>query len=85
MCWPNLDCAGIAAVHCGQFLVKPITAGILPHVRLLLDRHCCSAPGILIFLRHYFCKLLFWVMSWERPSMGSSGVNLGYGPLYRLG
>lgn len=55
---------GFAAVFCGQFLVKADTS----------TRHATwadyfwtgivvCAPGIFIFMRHHFCKLLFWVMT----------------------
>jgi hypothetical protein len=55
---------GLAAIYCGQFLVKTdgsrksntwsdyFWTGIV-----------ACAPGVFIFLRHHFCKLLFWVMS----------------------
>lgn len=55
---------GLAAIYCGQFLVKT-DAG--RHTNAWSDYFwtgiVASAPGILIFMRHYFCKLLFWVMT----------------------
>jgi hypothetical protein len=55
---------GIAAIYCGQFLVK---ADANRHGATWADYFwtgvVASAPGIFIFMRHYFCKTLFWVMT----------------------
>jgi len=55
---------GIAAIYCGQFLIKTDNSR---HGTGWSDYFwtgiVASAPGILIFMRHYFCKLLFWVMT----------------------
>jgi len=55
---------GFAAVYCGQFLVKadPEHPGITWADYFWTGIVVC-APGILIFLRHYFCKILFYVMT----------------------
>lgn len=55
---------GFAAVYAGQFLVKydkdhPGTTV----ADYLWTGFVVCAPGIFIFMRHYFCKLLFWVLT----------------------
>lgn len=55
---------GIAAVYCGWFLVKTdaerqgVTWGDYFWTGVVV-----CAPGILIFLRHYLCKVMFWIAS----------------------
>jgi hypothetical protein len=55
---------GLAAVYCGQFIVK---ANNQSHSVTWSDYFWTGvvvcAPGIFIFMRHYFCKTLFWVMT----------------------
>lgn len=55
---------GIAAIVCGQFLVKadPKHPGVTWTDYLWTGAVVCI-PGVLIFMRHYFCKLMFWVMT----------------------
>lgn len=55
---------GLAAIYCGQFLVKadPQHPGTTWADYFWTGMVAC-APGILIFMRHYFCKFLFWVMT----------------------
>jgi len=55
---------GFAAIYCGQFLIKtdPQHPGTTWADYFWTGIVAC-APGILIFMRHYFCKLLFWVMT----------------------
>ena len=55
---------GVIAVYAGQFLIKADSnqKGIAIADYLWTGFVVC-APGILIFLRHFFCKLLFWVLT----------------------
>jgi hypothetical protein len=55
---------GMAAIYCGQFLIKadPKHPGNSMSDYLWTGIVVC-APGILIFMRHYFCKVMFWVMT----------------------
>lgn len=55
---------GFAAVYCGQFLVKtdPNHPGVTWADYFWTGVVVC-APGILIFMRHVFCKVLFWAMT----------------------
>jgi ribosomal protein L40E len=55
---------GFAAVYSGWFLVKtdPKHPGTTWADYFWTGIVVC-APGVLIIIRHYFCKLLFWVMT----------------------
>jgi len=55
---------GFAAVYCGQFLIKtdPNHPGTTWADYFWTGVVVC-APGILIFMRHVFCKILFWAMT----------------------
>ncbi|MEP6755085.1 MAG: zinc ribbon domain-containing protein, partial [Chthonomonadales bacterium] len=55
---------GFAAVYAGQFLIKydPAHPGNTAADYLWTGFVVCG-PGIFIFMRHYFCKLLFWVLT----------------------
>jgi hypothetical protein len=55
---------GVWAVLAGQFLIKANTQ----HKGITLEDYLwtgavVAAPGVLIFMRHFFCKLLFYVMT----------------------
>lgn len=55
---------GLAAIYCGWFLVKadPSHPGATWSDYFWTGAVAC-APGILIFLRHPFCRLMFWTMT----------------------
>lgn len=55
---------GFAAVYCGRFLIKahPERPGATLSDYLWTGAVVC-APGILIIMRHYFCRMLFWLMT----------------------
>lgn len=57
---------GVAAVYCGRFIVRtqPGHPGITWPDYFWTGIVVC-APGVLIFMRHYFCKFLFWVMAFS--------------------
>ena len=69
------------AVYAGQFLIKADAnvKGIAIADYLWTGFVVC-APGILIFLRHYFCKLLFWILT-----LGSALVWSVIGFIWILG
>jgi hypothetical protein len=55
---------GLAAIYCGQFLVKTdASRKATTWSDYFWTGVVACAPGVFIFLRHHFCKLLFWVMS----------------------
>ncbi len=55
---------GIAAIFCGRFLLR---ANPEQHGASIADYFwtgvVACAPGMMIFIRHMFCKLMFWVMT----------------------
>ena len=55
---------GLAAAYCGQFIIKsdPEHPGITWGDYIWTGVVVC-APGVLIFMRHWFCRLMFWVMT----------------------
>ncbi len=55
---------GISAIVCGQFLVKadPQHPNTTVADYLWTGVVVC-APGVLVFLRHFFCKIMFWTMT----------------------
>lgn len=55
---------GLAAIYCGQFLVKTDTGRqAVTWSDYFWTGMVASAPGAFIILRHHFCKPLFWVMT----------------------
>ena len=55
---------GLAAILAGQFLVK--TDASRPQASIadyLWTGVVAIAPGVLVIMRHHFCRLLFWVMT----------------------
>lgn len=56
---------GIAAIVAGRFLLKSdlkqAGAGIVDY---LSTGVVACLPGVLVILRHNFCKILFWAMTW---------------------
>jgi hypothetical protein len=55
---------GVAAIFAGQFLVK--TDASRAHASIadyLWTGVVAIAPGVLVFMRHHFCRALFWVMT----------------------
>jgi hypothetical protein len=55
---------GLAAILAGQFLVK--TDASRPQASMadyLWTGVVAIAPGVLVIMRHHFCRLLFWVMT----------------------
>ncbi len=77
LCWIVL---GFSAVYAGQFLLKPNTANKVSISDYLWTGFVVLAPGVLIFMRHYFVKVLFWVMT-----LGSALVWGVIGFLWWLG
>ncbi len=55
---------GASAVYCGRFIVKadPNNPGLTWADYFWTGIVVC-APGVMIFLRHYFCKIMFWTMT----------------------
>lgn len=55
---------GFSAVYCGRFLIKadPQHLGITWSDYFWTGIVVC-APGVMVFLRHYFCRFLFWLMT----------------------
>jgi len=55
---------GFAAVYCGRFLIKadPEHPGVTWADYFWTGVVVC-APGVLVFVRHYFCRMLFWLMT----------------------
>ncbi len=55
---------GASAVYCGRFLIKadPAHPGVTWADYFWTGVVVC-APGVMIFLRHYFCKFLFWLLT----------------------
>jgi hypothetical protein len=55
---------GLAAAYCGRFIVKadPAHPGITWADYFWTGVVVC-APGVLIFMRHYFCRFMFWAMT----------------------
>lgn len=55
---------GFSAVYCGRFLIKadPAHPGVTWSDYFWTGVVVC-APGVMIFLRHYFCRMLFWLMT----------------------
>lgn len=55
---------GFSAVYCGQFLLKTdVNRTGYTWADYFWTGMVVCVPGIFIFMRHYFCKLLFWVMT----------------------
>lgn len=55
---------GFSAVYCGQFLLKTDVSRMgYTWADYFWTGLVVCVPGIFIFMRHYFCKLLFWVMT----------------------
>jgi hypothetical protein len=55
---------GFSAVYCGQFLLKTdVNRMGYTWADYFWTGLVVCVPGIFIFMRHYFCKLLFWVMT----------------------
>lgn len=59
-------CLGIAAVYAGRFIVKadPEHPGITWADYFWTGIVVC-APGVLVFVRHYLCKPLFWLLTFS--------------------
>lgn len=55
---------GVSAIVAGRFLIKasPAHAGVTWSDYFWTGVVAC-APGVLIFMRHFFCRVLFWVMT----------------------
>ncbi|MBM3495079.1 MAG: hypothetical protein FJX72_12290 [Armatimonadetes bacterium] len=55
---------GLAAAYCGRFVVKadPSHPGMTWADYFWTGLVVC-APGVLIFMRHWFCKFTFWAMT----------------------
>ncbi len=55
---------GVAAAYCGQFIIRadPEDPGITWGDYLWTGVVVC-VPGALIFVRHWFCRLMFWAMT----------------------
>lgn len=54
---------GVAAVYCGRFVAKadPNRVGMTWADYFWTGLVVC-APGVLVFMRHWFCKVMFWAM-----------------------
>lgn len=55
---------GVAAAYCGRFMIKadPAHPGITWGDYFWTGAVVC-APGVLIFIRHWFCRFMFWAMT----------------------
>ncbi len=77
LCWIIL---GFSAVYAGQFLLTPSKSNKVSISDYLWTGFVVLAPGVLIFMRHYFVKPMFWVMT-----LGSAMVWSVIGFLWWMG
>lgn len=54
---------GLSAIYSGIFLIRVDHKSGITLSDYFWTLIVAAAPGILIFMRHVFCKILFWVMS----------------------
>jgi hypothetical protein len=54
---------GLAAIYAGQFLVQTNAARPPSIADYLWTGVVAVAPGVLVIVRHHFCRMLFWVMT----------------------